>query len=319
MKALIKNDVVIISRKPLAKKRRHFENIELSIMCIPAVLLIFVLNYIPMGGIFIAFKDFRVDKGIFGSDWNGFSNFKYFFTSQDAWIILRNTIGINLLSISIGLIVSVFLALLMNEITSKIMIKTYQTIMFFPYFLSWVIVAYMLYSFLCPQYGIINNVLQRLGVAPIQWYIKPEYWTAILTFAAVWKGMGYGTVIYYAAILGIDGEYYEAALIDGASKFQMMRKITIPLLVPLIVVNTLLQIGRILNADFGLFFFLPMGSGMLYSTTTVIDTYVYNALVSTGDVGIGAATGLFQSAVGLILILLANYAAKRISRENSLF
>lgn len=301
------------------KRKGLIKNPQLCLMCVPAVLLVFVLNYLPMGGIVLAFKKYRYDLGIFKSPWNGLNNFKYFFTSQDAWIILRNTIGINLVSIFLGLIVALSIALMMNELRKKIAIKVYQTLLFFPYFLSWIIVSYMLYSFLSTQYGMLNQLLEATGQATVQWYMKEEYWPVILILAGIWKGMGYGAVIYYAALMGIDNSYYEAALIDGASRMQLITKISIPLLKPVIVVNLLLQVGRIMYADFGLFYFLPRQSPLLYSTTTVIDTYVYNALISTGDIGIGAATGLFQSVVGLILILLANYAARKISRESALF
>lgn len=301
------------------KRKVLIKNPQLCLMCVPAVLLVFVLNYLPMGGIVLAFKKYRYDLGIFKSPWNGLNNFKYFFTSQDAWMILRNTIGINLISIFLGLIVALSIALMMNEIRKKIAVKIYQTLLFFPYFLSWIIVSYMLYSFLSTQYGMLNQLLEATGQATVQWYMKAEYWPVILILAGIWKGMGYGAVIYYAALMGIDSSYYEAALIDGASRMQLITKISIPLLKPVIVVNLLLQVGRIMYADFGLFYFLPRQSPLLYSTTTVIDTYVYNALISTGDIGIGAATGLFQSVVGLVLILLANYAARKVSRESALF
>lgn len=304
----------------MKKKRKVLiKNPQLCLMCLPAVLLVFVLNYLPMGGIVLAFKKYRYDLGIFKSPWNGLNNFKYFFTSQDAWMILRNTIGINLVSIFLGLIVALSIALMMNELRKKIAIKTYQTLLFFPYFLSWIIVSYMLYSFLSTQYGMVNQLLEATGHAAVQWYMKAEYWPVILILAGIWKGMGYGAVIYYAGLMGIDSSYYEAALIDGASRMQLITKISIPLLKPVIVVNMLLQVGRIMYADFGLFYFLPRQSPLLYPTTTVIDTYVYNALISTGDIGIGAATGLFQSVVGLVLILLANYAARKVNRESALF
>ncbi len=295
------------------------KNRTLCLMALPAVILLFIFNYLPMGGIILAFKNYRVDKGIFGSDWNGLKNFEFFFTSQEATTVLRNTILINLATILVGLVVSVAIALLMNEIASKVKTRLYQTILFFPYFLSWVVVGYMFYAFLSPQYGMLNQMIIGMGGEKIQWYSRPQYWPFILVFAGVWKNMGYSSVIYYSAMMGIDSEYYEAALIDGANRFQLVTKITLPLLKPMIIVNLLLQVGRVLNADFGLFMFLPKGSPLLHDVTTVIDTYVYNALVSTGDVGIGAATGLFQSFTGLILLLLANWAARKISREHALF
>lgn len=299
--------------------RTFLKNRTLCLMALPAASLLFVLNYLPMTGIILAFKSYRVDLGIFRSAWNGLKNFKFFFTSQDAWIILRNTIVINFASILLGLVVAVAISLMINEIKSRRRVKIYQSILFFPYFLSWVVVSYMLYSFLSPPYGMLNQLIIALGGDKVQWYSEPSYWPVILVLAGIWKGMGYGSITYYARIMGIDNEYYEAARIDGANRLQMATKITLPLLKPVIVINILLQAGRILNSDFGLFYFLPKGSARLFTTTSVIDTYVYGALTSTGNIGIGAATGLFQSFTGLILMLLVNWIARKISPENALF
>jgi len=292
---------------------------QLTLMSLPAILLFFLFNYLPMGGIILAFKDFRYDLGILASDWVGWSNFEFFFTSQDAWLILRNTIGLNLIFLAVGLTLSVFVALLLNELRGNRLVKTYQTIMFFPYFLSWVVVSYAFYAFLSTRSGILNQLFHVLGLESVSWYTEAHYWPFILTFAAVWKGLGYWTVIFYAALIAIDQDYYEAAAIDGAGKLRVVLSVTLPMLLPIILVMALLQVGRILNADFGLFWFLPMQVGMLYETTQVIDTYVYRALSVTGDVGIGAATSLFQSTVGLLLIWGANLLVRRVHRESALF
>lgn len=307
------------NNKRNTRYKDFINNSELLLLCAPAIVLFIIFSYLPMAGLFLAFKNYRYDKGILGSDWCGFDNFKFFFNSQDAWMITRNTLGLNALFIIVGLVFSVGFALMLNEITKKVFVKFYQTVMFFPYFLSWVVVSYMLYSFLSPEYGIINNVLKNFSFESLKWYTTPAYWPAILTFASIWKSVGYTSVIYYASIMGIDSEYYEAASIDGANRFQTVTKITVPMLTPIITITVLLQIGKIFYADFGMFYFLPMDIGTLFPVTQVIDTYVFRALRVTGDIGMATAAGFFQSIVGFLLILVANYTVKKISSENSIF
>lgn len=291
----------------------------LYLMSIPGILLIFIFSYIPMFGIIIAFKNFRYDKGILGSEWIGFKNFEFFFKSQDAFRITRNTIVLNILFIFVTLAVSIAFALILNEIRKKVFIKIYQTIMFFPYFLSWVVVGYILYSILNMDLGFANGILKMFGQEPILWYTEPKYWPAILLFAYIWKNAGYYCIIYYAGLISIDYEYYEAAMIDGASKFQMLRSISIPFLTPLITIMTLLQIGKIFYSDFGMFFHLTRNVGTLYSTTDVIDTYIYRSLRVVGDIGMSSAVGLFQAVVGCLLVVIANYVVGKYNPENSLF
>ena len=298
-------------------KRRG--NWELLSLCMPAIVLFLVFNYLPMFGIIVAFKNYRFDRGFFGSDWNGINNFKFFFTSQDAFRITRNTVGLNLLFIVAGLIASVVFALMANEVTRRSLLKVYQTVMFFPYFLSWVVVSYMLYAFLNNNLGMVNNLLRQLNVEPVKWYTQPGYWPFILLFVYLWVNIGYSSVIYYAGIMGIDNEYYEAAVIDGASKLQIIRKITIPLISPIIIVIVLLQIGKIFYADFGMFYFLPRGIGILYPTTDVIDTYVYRTLRVTGDIGMASAAGFYQSIVGFLLVLSSNYVVRKINKDVAVF
>lgn len=294
-------------------------NFILTLMALPAVLLLFVFAYIPMVGLVLAFKDYRYNKGFFGSEWVGLENFKFFFQSNDMWIVLRNTIGLNFLFIVFTLLVSVGIALLLNEVKRKKMVKLTQTIMFFPYFMSWVVVGYLLYAFLHHNYGILNNVLQFFGMEPVAWYAKPEYWPFILTFMYVWKVAGYNSVIYYAGLMGIDTSYYEAAEIDGATRWQMTWRITLPMLKTLIIVMLILQVGRIMYADFGLFYQLTRDQGALYATTDVLDTYIFRALRVTGDIGIGAAVGFFQAVVGFILIMTANTIVRKLDRDSALF
>lgn len=307
----------------IKKKRKLFNfksNFELLILSIPAVILLIAFNYIPMFGIIVTFKDYRYDKGFWGSEWAGLKNFEFFFTSQDAWRVTRNTLGLNALFIIIGISVSIAFAIMLNEITKRIFVKFYQTTMFFPYFLSWVVVSYMLFAFLNERYGMLNSLLRDIGIETPSWYTEPAYWPAILVLAYIWKNVGYYSIIFYAGIMGnSENEYYEAAAIDGATKTQMIRKITIPLLTPLITVITLLQIGRIFYADFGMFYFLPQDIGMLYPVTDVLDTYVYRALRKTGEIGMASAAGFYQAVVGLLLVSATNYLVRKFNKENALF
>ncbi|WP_395027543.1 ABC transporter permease subunit, partial [Robinsoniella sp.] len=218
------------------------KNTTLTIMALPAAVILFLFSYVPIAGLIIAFKDFRYDRGFLGSGWIGFKNFEFFFKSNDAWVVLRNTIGLNVLFIGITLVVSVGIALMMNEVRSRKMIKVTQTIMFFPYFMSWVVVGYLLYAYLHHDYGIINQLLQFFGLHSISWYARSEYWPVILTFMYAWKMAGYYSVIYYAGLMGIDDTYYEAAALDGASRWQMVWKITLPMLKGIIIVMVILQV-----------------------------------------------------------------------------
>ena len=301
------------------KKAGRRKNTTLTLMALPAAVLLFIFSYVPIAGLVIAFKDYRYDQGVFGSDWVGFKNFEFFFKSNDAWVVLRNTIGLNALFIGGTLVVAVAIALMMNEVKSRGMVKAVQTIMFFPYFMSWVVVGYLLYAYLHHDYGIINQVLRFFGLHAISWYAKSEYWPAILTFMYIWKMAGYYSVIYYAGLMGIDDTYYEAAALDGASKWQMVWKITLPMIKSLIIVMVILQIGRIMYADFGLFFNLTRDQGALYSTTDVLDTYIYRALRVTGDIGISSAVGCFQAVVGFLLIMGTNLVVRKIDPDSALF
>lgn len=290
------------------------------VMMLPAIIVLVLNNYLPMFGTIIAFKNVNYQKGILGSDWVGWANFKYLFATDTATRMIRNTLGYNLVFIILTLILSVAFAVMFNEMRSRLLSKFHQSAMFLPYFLSWVVVSYLVYGFLSAEHGFINKTLMPLfGMEPIDWYANPQYWPVILVLVKLWKEIGYTTVIYMAGILGIDNEYYEAALIDGASKWQQIRKITIPLLMPVIIVMTLLQVGRIFNADFGLFFQVTRNAGALYSTTQVIDTYVYQTFMAIGDVGMSSAAGLVQSVVGFLLIFFANLTVRRISKEDALF
>jgi len=289
-------------------------------MMLPGIAYLLINNYMPMFGITIAFKNINFAKGIWGSDWNGVENFKFLFQSSEAFVITRNTILYNLSFIVIGLIVGVGTAILLNEIKNKFAAKFYQSVLLIPYIISMVLVSYLVYSVLSVNVGLMNNtILPALGIDPISWYNEPKYWPYILVIVNLWKGLGFSVVVYLAAIIGIDKEYYEAAMLDGASKWQQIRKITIPMITPILVMMTLLSIGRIFYSDFGLFYQVPMNSGSLFSTTSTIDTYVFRALMQLGDIGMSAAAGLYQSVVGFLLVILSNYAVRKIDKDSALY
>lgn len=294
-------------------------NRALFFMLAPAFIFIFINYYVPMFGVIIAFKNFNYADGFLKSPWAGLNNFRFLFQSSDAWTITRNTIGYNLVFIFLGLILAVTTAIILNELRSKFSAKLYQSVIFLPYFLSWVVVAYLAYSILSPD-GLYNRTIAPLlKIAPIDWYIEPKYWVFILPIVNIWKVIGYSIVIYLAGITGIDLEYYEAAVLDGANKFQQIRRITIPFLVPLMVVTTIMALGNIFRSDFGLFYQVPRQQGMLQSTTMVLDTYIYNALIYNGDLGMSSAAGFYQSVVGFFTVLFANWFVGRVSPENKIF
>lgn len=306
--------------QPLAKRKRFTkQELQLYSMCILPVLWIIIFKYLPLGGIIIAFKDYRYDLGIFGSEWVGFKNFEFFFTSSDFFRITRNTLVMNCLFITFLTCSSVIVATLLFHITKRAATKTFQTIMITPHFISWVVAAYMLYGFLSPQNGLLNVILEKLGMESVDWYAKPEAWPPILTISYIWKAVGMDCVIYYAALMGIDSTLFEAADIDGAGAIQKFTKIIVPELTSLIVIQTIVRIGSIFNSDFGLFYQLPRNVGMLYSTTDVIDTYVFRAMRVVGDMSMASAIGLLQSVVGFILVILTNYITNKITPENALF
>ncbi|OKP80757.1 sugar ABC transporter permease [Paenibacillus helianthi] len=301
-------------------RKKIWKYSPLYLMMLPGVAYLLINNYLPMYGITIAFKDINFAKGIWGSDWNGMQNFKFLFSSSDAYLITRNTILYNTAFIVLGLIAGVGTAILLNEIKNKLAVKFYQSVLLLPYLISMVLVSYLVYSLLSVNVGLMNKtILPALGIDPVSWYNEPKFWPFILVIVNLWKGIGFSCVVYLAAIIGIDKDYYEAAMLDGASKWQQIRKITVPLITPIIIMMTLLSIGRIFYSDFGLFYQVPMNSGALFSTTNVIDTYVFRALMQLGDIGMSAAAGLYQSVVGFILVILSNYAVRKLSKDNALF
>lgn len=303
--------------------KRFRNNKELLLLTIPGAIWFLVFAYLPMFGVIVAFKRWRIHGGFFeslmNSKWVGFDNFKFLFKSSDAWLITKNTVLYNLVFIILGIVLPVTLAILLNELLNKKLAKFYQSSMFLPYFLSWVVVSYCLYAFLSPEKGYVNGILQSMGGKGISWYTEPKYWPFIIIFMSQWKAVGYGTVVYLASICGIDKSYYEAAMIDGASKFQQIKYITVPLLKPVMIIMFITSIGGMFRGDLGLFYQLPKDSGALYPVTNVIDTYVYRGLINLGDIGMSSAASLYQSFVGLILIVTSNAIVRKVDEENAFF
>ncbi|THF73339.1 ABC transporter permease subunit [Cohnella fermenti] len=304
---------------PLRRELQLFaRNRELFLLSVPGLLYKLIFAYLPMVGLIVAFKNYRYDKGIFGSGWVGFDNFKYLFTSDVAWRITRNTVLYNAGYMLLTTCCALLLAVLLNEARTK-WTKFYQTALFLPHFLSWVLVGYIVYAFLNHGDGFLNRMLISLGMKPISWYQDSGPWPFILPIVHLWKAVGFSTLIYFAGIMGINSDYYEAARIDGATKLQMALRITVPLLSPLIVILLILSIGGMFRGDFGLHYFIPNNSGFIFPTTDVIDTYVYRALREVGNVSMSAAAGLYQSVVGLVLVLLSNGIVRKINPEHSLW
>lgn len=294
--------------------------IPLYIMFLPAAIYFIINNYIPMAGIIVAFKKYTVRKGIFGSPFNGLKNFEYLFKTPDAWVITRNTLLYNVAFILINLVLGVIFAIFISDTIHKRLKKTYQSAILFPYLMSYVILGYIVYAFFSQSTGIVNNsILTALGMDKINWYQEAKYWPAILLFTNTWKNVGYGCLIYLSTINGIDPAYYEAAALDGATKWEQIKYITLPTLVPTITTLTLMQVGRIFYSDFGLFYQVPRNSGMLFSTTNVIDTYVYRGLMESSNIGLSAAAGFYQSILGFIIVIVANQIVRKFSEENALF
>ncbi|MBI4928752.1 MAG: sugar ABC transporter permease [Anaerolineae bacterium] len=295
------------------------KNSAFIFMSLPGILLVLVFSYLPMPGIIIAFKNFKANLGLWDSAWVGFKNFQFLFATDIAWRITINTVFLNTIFIITSIVGSLCLALLLNEVRIKFLARFYQSAVFFPYFISWVIVGLFGYALLNYDNGLLNMTLDKLGLDRIDWYKSPTLWPAILTITNLWKGAGYWSIVYLAAMMGISPEYYEAAELDGASRWKQIIRITLPLITPLIIINFLLSVGRIFFADFGMFYYVTRDSKLLYPTTDVIDTYVFRALRQLGDFGMAGAAGLYQSVVGFLTIMIANWVVKRIDPEKSIF
>lgn len=292
----------------------------LYLMMLPGCLYLLINNYIPMAGIIIAFKRVNFAQGILNSPWVGLENFKFLFQTKDAFIITRNTILYNVAFIFVNMVVAIFFAILICEVENKFAKKIYQSAILLPFLMSMVILSYIIYALFSSDNGMVNNsILPFFGKEAISWYNEPKYWPAILIITNCWKGVGYGCLIYISTIIGIDKAYYEAAELDGASRWQLIRHITLPGLKSTIITLTLLNVGRIFYSDFGLFYQVPMNSGTILETTNVIDTYVYRALLQLGNVGMASAAGVYQSLVGFVIVLLSNWAVRKLDADSALF
>lgn len=304
-------------------RRLTYKNqVPLLAMLVPGAVLTFMFAYMPMFGIILAFKKINMRQGILGSPWCGLDNFSYLFKSHDLWLMLRNTIGYNLVFILGGVVLGVALAIALSLLRQKAASKTYQTIFVMPHFLSMIIVSYLVLAFLNMENGFVNkSILPLLGIDPVNWYTKPKAWPYILIFVHFWKGLGYGCIIYLSSIAGIDTQLYEASAIDGATVPQQIRYITLPLLRTIISIQLILGVGSTLGGDFGLFYQVPMNSGALYDVTTTIPVFVYKNISGGGSAPLGtaAATSFIQSVVGFVLVMVTNFAVRKLDEESSLF
>lgn len=301
-------------------KNKILQFLPIYIMMLPGLIYLFINNYMPMPGTIVAFKNYNARDGIYGSPWAGLKNFRYLFATEDAWVITRNTILYNLAFILVNTILAITVAIVLSEMKSKWFKKFSQSVILLPYLISWVIVSYLVYAFLSGESGFVNNtILPLFGQKAVNWYAESRLWPPIIIFANAWKTVGYSCIIYLATILGIDRGYYEAAAIDGATKWSQIWHITLPILKSTVILLTMLAIGRIFYSDFGLFYQVPMNSGALYSTTNTVDTYVYRGLLQQNNISMSSAAGLYQSLVGFILIMGSNLLVRKIDRDNALF
>lgn len=317
---IARNDTAV--KKVKAHKRVLYSKryIPLILLMVPGLVYFFINNYIPMFGLVIAFKNVNFAKGILGSDWCGFSNFKYLFATSDAFIITRNTILYNLTFIALGTCVQITFAILLNEMKNKLFLRVYQSLIILPALISILVVAYLCYGFLSVDTGLFNkSLLPFFHLKAVTWYTTTKYWPFILVFVQIWKTAGFQCIIYLATIVGISPEYYEAARIDGATKWQQIKYITLPLIKPVMIMLIILAIGKIFYSDFGLFYQVPMDSGQLYDVTNTIDTYVYRGLMKLGDIGMSSAAGFYQSLVGFTLVMISNFMVRKFERDSALF
>lgn len=294
--------------------------IPLYIMMLPGFIYLLINNYMPMAGLTLAFKKVNYQIGLFKSPWSGLDNFKYLFLTNDAFIFFRNTILYNLAFILLGNIVGILVAISLDTIRNKFFKRFSQIVILIPYLLSTVIISCIVFAFLSGNNGFINkSILPIFGIEPISWYNQAKYWPVIITIVYLWMTFGYSSILYYSTLIGIDKSYYEAATVDGAGTWAQIRHITLPSLKPTIITLVLLAIGRICYSDFGLFYQVPMNSGLLYSTTQTIDTYIYRGLLELNDIGRSTAGGFLQSILGFTCVLTANYVVSKIDKESSLF
>ena len=309
-------DNLLALKKKEARKANILNVIPLYLMMLPGLIYLVCNNYLPMFGILIAFKKVNYSVGVLKSPWVGFDNFEFLFKTKDAAIMIRNTLAYNIVWILMGMVISVFIAICMAEIAIRKIAKVIQPVICFPSMVSAVILSFIVYAFLSTSYGYVNTAI--LGKR-VNWYATAKYWPVILTIVHFWQSSGQSSIIYMASIGGIDKGLYESARIDGANKMKQIWYITLPMLKPMMILMLLMAVGRIFNSDFGLFYQVPLGSGLLYSTTQTIDTYVYRALLELNDVGMSSAASVFQAIIGFILVVLSNALVRVVDPDNALF
>lgn len=288
-------------------------------MCLPAVIFFFMFNYMPLPGIYVAFVKYNYRNGIFGSKFIGLDNFKFLDTSGQLWTLTKNTILYNLAFIILGNMLAVFVAILLNEMQSKWFKKVSQTILFLPYFISQVLVGLLVFNLLNYDTGFVNGILSSLGMERWQPYSDPNVWPVLMVVIYLWQQTGYNSVVYFASIMGIDGEMMEAAKVDGANGFQRIRYIILPSLKPTIVILLLFALGGIVKGNFGLFYNIVGSNPILYPTTDIIETFVYRSTVQSFNFSTASAVGFYQSVVGFVIVMTVNYIVKKIEPDYSLF
>lgn len=320
---LAKEAKVIQGSLPRYKKPSFWrvlaQNKTLLLMCLPAIIFFFIFSYMPMPGTYIAFTNFRYNKGIFGSPFIGLQNFKFLFQSGQLTLLLKNTVLYNVAFILLGNVLQLIFAILLNEVASKWFKKTTQSMMFLPYFISDVLVSLLVYNLLNYDFGFISNLVRSLGGTMPKVYQMANAWPLIIVLVNLWKSTGYGTVVYFAAITGMDTGMMEAAQIDGANGFQRIRYITLPTLKPTVIILFLFAIGGILKGNFGLFYNLVGNNSMLFKTTDIIETYVYRSMMNSFNFAQSSAVGLFQSVVGFFIVIGANAFVKHLDPDYALF
>lgn len=308
----VKRDSVLI------KKIRKYA--PLYLLALPGFVYMIINNYMPMAGLILAFKNYSFAKGLKGSTWCGLKNFSYLFGSKWAGIMFRNTICYNLVFLFLGTVLAIFVAILLGEVRGKMSKQIYQTVILIPFLVSTVLIGYLVYAFLSEQNGFVNkSILELLGINGISWYTEAKYWPFILVFVQLWKSFGFQSIVYYATIIGFDKTYYEAAVVDGASTWQQIRNITMPLLKQTVIILTIMGLGRMFASDFGLFYQVPQDSGLLYSATTTIDTFVYRTLMQNHDVGRSLAAGFMQSVLGFAVVMISNNIIRKVDSDSALF
>lgn len=304
--------------------KKVWDNRTYLLFVLPGTIFLIIFFYIPVLANIVAFQNFQYSEdgfisGILNSPFIGFDNFRFFFESQDFWIVLRNTVGYNLAFLALNFFFAIFFGVVMSQLRNKQLLKVYQTSMLFPYLLSWAILEYFVFAFLSPDKGIINNYIVAHGGTAANFYNIPEIWPFLLVGLGVWKGIGYNSILYFATAMGINPEYYDAAMIDGANKWQQIKNVVLPHILPVATLMLILNLGGIFKSDFGIFYLVPRQSGLLFDVTQTFDTYVYRALTSNNDIGMSTAAGLLQSSVGVVMILISNWIVRKKQPESALF